>query len=49
MPIALTSGGARVVMLVGKAIDFDARVRRSARSLVRHGYEVTSLSVSDDS
>jgi glycogen(starch) synthase len=32
---------ARVVMLVAKAIDFDARVRRSARSLVRHGYEVT--------
>jgi glycosyltransferase involved in cell wall biosynthesis len=39
---------ARVVMLVAKTIDFDARVRRSARSLVRHGYEVTVGCVAAD-
>lgn len=28
-------------MLVAHGIEFDARVQRSARSLARHGYEVT--------
>jgi glycosyltransferase involved in cell wall biosynthesis len=32
---------ARVVMLVGKQIRYDARVRRAAGSLAAHGYEVT--------
>jgi glycosyltransferase involved in cell wall biosynthesis/SAM-dependent methyltransferase len=35
-------------MLVAKDIAYDARVRRSARSLAQHGYEVTVACVSED-